>query len=206
VRIDSVAQTERAKSKNFSGSGSSTADRLSGISRSRNSGRGRRLDLRTNLGVDVRTNLNFRPDNAGTNHSGGDSTGRHSARHNAAGNNHAWNGSANSGNCSSLTGNGDSGYYAKYDHDPNSGDDAQQHDAADNSQHSGNDPFDAEYKSKFASPGINQSSEQHSANHNTANDAFHAASGSLTFLEPQPRPASAGLFFLYSYVLAIQID
>jgi hypothetical protein len=126
--------------------------RFSRIGRSRNS----RIDSWTNFRVDVWT-INVRPNNSGANQ----------PWHYAAWNHHSSSGhdSANSRDGSSNAGYGDSGNNAWYNQYPDSADNAEYS----RNHHSGHD--DAGFKSKFASSGINQSSEQHASDYHTADNA-----------------------------------
>jgi hypothetical protein len=151
------------------------ANRLGRIGWCGNSGRWRRLDLRANLRVDVRS-VDFRTVDAGANRSGHNSawyyaTWHNAARYNAARYNAAGNGRTNTGYRSSDTWNRDSGNHPKHHHDADSADNTRHHHAADHSQHAGNDAFDAEHQSKFSGSRINQSSEQHSPDYNATNNA-----------------------------------
>ena len=117
MRIDAVCKAKRAESKCFSGPGSSTPDRFSGLGWRWDGGHCCRLDFGTNQWINRRT-IDFR-----AKHSGHDS-----ARDDATGYNTAWNyaaghGVANPGYCSPDAGNCDPGNYPEHNHDANPGDD-----------------------------------------------------------------------------------
>lgn len=153
-KFNSCRKTERTKSRSVSGSDGSAADRF---------------DFWTDLRVDVGA-INFRPVNPWTNDSGYNSAWIDDAGNRRA---NAWNGRSNPRYRSSDSGKCNSGNHPEHDHRANSADGTYRTDSGNNAQHAGNDAGNRNTgcKSKRASSGTSQSSEQHSPDYNTTNNA-----------------------------------
>jgi hypothetical protein len=122
VRIDAVCKAKRAESKCFSGPGSSTPDRFSGLGWRWDGGHCCRLDFGTNQWINRRT-VDFRAKHPGHDSARDDATGYNTAWNYSAGNKDAGHGIANPGYCSPDAGYRDPGNYPKHNHDANPGDD-----------------------------------------------------------------------------------